>query len=224
MLLYILSGLVLVCVIEYLTLGSIYYFIEIVFFRRKSKVIALTFDDGPDPVFSREILKLLKQYKVKATFFVCGKQSQKYPEVISQMVREGHEIGNHSVNHRQMIFKKPSTIYAEIMQTDEILKKLGVQDKLYFRPPFGRYLLITPLLLAKLKKKMIMWNIPSKDYKAKSADEIIRRVLKNAKKGGIIVMHDGRADRSKSVKALAQIIPELLAKGFTFQTIDEYIN
>jgi peptidoglycan/xylan/chitin deacetylase (PgdA/CDA1 family) len=216
--------IILILIVEYFTLGKIFWFTQIFFFNPKSKKLVLTFDDGPHPKFTEEVMGILKKYKIKATFFVCGKESEENPEIIRKLIADGHEIGNHSWNHLKMIFKSPKRIEQEIVQTDNLLRKLGVKGKIYFRPPFMRFLFITPIVVAKLKKKMVLWNIPTKDYKAKSVEEISKRVFDKCTNGGIIVMHDGRADRTLSVKALDKIVPELLEKGYEFTLLSEYLN
>ncbi len=210
--------------IEYFSLGKIFWFAQIIFFNPKSKKLVLTFDDGPDPKFTRDVMQILGKYNIKATFFVCGKESEENPEIIKELVANGHEVGNHSWNHINMIFKSPKRIKKEIEQTDNLLRELGVKGEIYFRTPFMRFFIITPIIAAKLKKKIILWNIPTKDYKAKGVDGISKRIFNKCKNGGIIVMHDGRADRSLSVKALEEIVPQLLEKGHEFSSLSDYLN
>lgn len=224
MILIIILVMLLLFAVEYLSKGSIWWFTEIIFFRPKPQTLALTFDDGPDPKFTPQILQILREYRIPATFFVCGKESKQYPQLIRQILAEGHEIGNHGWNHLNMVFKKPDKIRSEIDKTDQLLKSLGAEEPIHFRPPFTRMFLITPLIAAKMHKKIFLWNIASKDYKAKSSDQIVQNVLQRSSKGGIIVMHDGRADRQKSVDALKKIVPELLQRNFCFQTCTQYLK
>jgi len=216
--------MLLLFAVEYLSKGSIWWFTEIIFFRHKPQSLALTFDDGPDPKFTPQILQVLKEHKIQATFFVCGKESAQQPELIKQILAEGHEIGNHGWHHLNMVFKSPAKIRSEIAKTDQLLKELGVEEPIHFRPPFTRMFLITPMIAAQMQKKIFLWNIASKDYKAKSVSQIVQNVRQGSAKGGIIVMHDGRADRQKSVDALKIIIPELLKRNFRFQTCSQYLK
>ena len=224
MLIIIILLVALVFALEYFSRGSIWWFSEIIFFRRQPQTIVLTFDDGPDPRYTTEIIEILKKYQIRATFFVCGKESSQHPEIIEALLAAGHEIGNHGWNHLNMIFKTPTKIRREIVETDNLLRDLGVRGKIHFRPPFTRMFLLTPIIAAKLHKKIFLWNIPSKDFKARSVAEIVENVLKKSKQGGIIVMHDGRGDRQKSVEALRIIIPELLKREFIFQTCSQYLD
>lgn len=216
--------MLLIFAIEYLSIGSIYFFSEIIFFRRKPRTICLTFDDGPNPIYTKEIIDFLDSYQIRATFFVCGKEASENSELIKELVEKGHEIGNHGWNHLNMIFKSPITIRSEIEKTDKLLRNLDVKGQIHFRPPFTRMFLITPYIAMRMRKKIFLWNIPSKDYKAKNVTQIINKVMKKAIKGGIIVMHDGRADRSKSLEALKIIVPLLVEKHFKFETCSDYIK
>jgi len=220
----IIAMIVLVLALEYIILGKCFWFTEIIFYNPHSKKLVLTFDDGPHPIYTREVMGILRKYNLPATFFVCGKESELHPEIIKELIEVGHEIGNHSWNHKNMIFKTPKKIRKELARTDQLLRNLGVKGDIHFRPPFTRFFIVTPLIAATMKKKLFLWNIPSKDYRSKSVDEIVGRILKRVKKGGIIVMHDGRADRSLSVQALERLLPILIQRGFEFTTCSEYLR
>ena len=193
--------------------------------NRKEKSIALTFDDGPHPLFTVSILKSLAEYNIKATFFITGKDAEEHSELVQKIIHEGHEIGNHSFSHKSLIFRSIIFIINEIEKTDKILKNLGVKGEIYFRPPYGRIGAIARMVLRKMRKKIILWDNGPKDFKCLSCEEVVDKVLKKLKPGSIIVLHDGGGvDRSITVKAVDMLIPEILKKGYKFQTVSELIS
>ena len=189
----------------------------------EKKVVALTYDDGPNPPYTNQLLELLDRYHIKATFFVIGKTIEKYPETVQLIVSKGHELGNHSYSHNQMIFKNPWKIWSEIENTDKLLRQLGVKQQIHFRAPFARKLLVLPYILAKLHKKNILWDVDSKDYEATNSEIIEKNVLEQVSPGSIILMHDGGGERSRTVVATERLIKKLREKGYTFKTISELL-
>ncbi len=206
------------------------FFPKIIFgIKTKEKILALTFDDGPHPVFTLELLKLLAEFNVKATFFVSGKNVEQHKDIVKQIVANGHELGNHAYSHRNLIFKTTSFIRNEIEKTDDLIRSCGVDAPVIVRPPFGRFLISALYVFYKLKKKIILWNIPTKDYKATNSEQIISKVYRNLKPGGIIVMHDAGkdnslVDRSISLQAVRILVNDLPIKGYRFVTIQELLS
>ncbi|HEY9675751.1 MAG TPA: polysaccharide deacetylase family protein, partial [Waterburya sp.] len=143
------------------------------------KVVALTYDDGPNPPYTNQLLELLERNQIKATFFVIGEKAEKYPETVRLILSKGHEVGNHSYSHMQLIFKNPFFIRSEIEKTDKLLRQLGAKQEIHFRAPYGRKLLALPYILSKMQKKNILWNLDSKDYEASNSESIIDYVIKN---------------------------------------------
>lgn len=188
------------------------------------KVIALTFDDGPGPKNTAEILEILKKNHIKATFFLVGQMVSFHPQIAKQIAEEGHVIGNHTWHHwyRRM---NVATAASEINRTAEIIyKTTGVKTTL-FRPP-GGFLHNGLVDYAKSQKYAIMmWSDESGDSQRRGqAANLIKNVVKSAKPGGIVLMHDGGGNRSRTVKALPQIIADLKAKGYKFVTIPELLE
>jgi peptidoglycan-N-acetylglucosamine deacetylase len=184
------------------------------------KVIALTFDDGPWPQTTENILTTLKQENVKATFFVIGQPLRSFPEIAKKVVADGHEIANHTVHHW---YHKMSPLVAqrEIDDTNKIiLETLNVKTN-YFRPPGG---VLTNGLVAyahKLDDAVLMWSADSGDSQPRrpSPETIIKNVMAQAKPGGIVLMHDGGGKHENTAKALPVIIKKLRAAGYRFTTI-----
>ena len=181
------------------------------------KEIALTFDDGPDAIFTPKIVEILNEFNIKATFFLLGRNIERNPEIVKELIKQKHEIGNHSYSHKTLIFKSPKYVRDEIEKTDHLLVEFGLEKTQLFRPPYGRYFISLLFVLWKMKKKMVLWNIGPKDFKATSSDEIIFRIEKEIKPGSIIVLHDKSGE--KTLAALKILIPKLLEQNYEFKTI-----
>jgi len=199
--------------------------------KTTDKVIALTFDDGPNPDFTEKILDIFKEKGIKATFFTTGRSIENNKSIVQRMINEGHELGNHSYSHINLIFKKKKVILDEIVRTDKLIREFGVKGDIHFRPPYGRILLTAASVLATLNKKVIMWNVPTKDYKENDPEIILKRIYKRVKPGSIIVLHDSGLDkpekiidRNATIIAVKQIVKELPKKGYKFKTISELIE
>ncbi|MGD1714284.1 polysaccharide deacetylase family protein [Dapis sp. BLCC M172] len=187
----------------------------------KEKVIALTYDDGPT-IYTKQILDILESYQVKATFFVVGKNIEKYPELVKLTLARGHELANHSYNHINMSVASPELIKSEIEKTDRFLRQLGVTSTIRFRPPYGQQSPELLKLLLQMQKQLIMWDVSSRDYLQKHTQEsMVNRVINHVRNGSIILLHDRF---SKTVKATEIIIKSLKARGYSFKTIDEILT
>ncbi|MEH2438218.1 MAG: polysaccharide deacetylase family protein [Nostoc sp.] len=192
--------------------------------RNNEKVIALGIDDGPWPKTTLEMLDILKQNDVKVTFFWVGQALQVNPDLAKQEVAEGHAIGNHTWHHwyRRM---DEATAKSEIDRTaDLIYKTTGVKTAL-FRPP-GGFLNNGLAAYAKSQKDaVIMWSLTSADTDPHAKPQaFVNNVLKGAKPGSIVLMHDGGGDRQRTVQALPQIISGLKQQGYRFVTIPELLK
>ena len=192
----------------------------------QEKVVALTYDDGPYPPYTNQLLDILDRYQVKATFFEIGRNIEKHPEIVPMIIARGNELGNHSYSHKDMMFKPREYLLSEIAKTDKLLQELGVkQDSISFRPPWGRRFVVLSYLLSQMHKKLIMWDVDSQDYeKTHTAEEIANRVIDNVRSGSIVVMHDGGGDRSKTVAATDMIVKTLQSKGYAFKTVSELLK
>ena len=191
----------------------------------QEKVIALTFDDGPG-IYTEEIIQVLKEEKVKATFFLTGKEIEENIEAAIKLVEEGHEIGNHTYSHQRMVLKKPSFIKSEIETTDKLIRQIGYQGEIHFRPPNGKRLFILPYYLSKNNRKTILWNIEPKtaDNNAGSAEKIVAHVKRNASPGSIILLHVMYESRIESLNSVRGIIESLQEQDYKFVTISELMK
>ena len=187
------------------------------------KVIALTFDDGPWPEYTAQILDILKKNQVKGTFFVVGKMLEIYPDLGKRIVDEGHAIANHTWHHWYHYFNKQAAAFEIDRTSDLIYKTTGVKTTL-FRPPGGK---LHNGLAAYAKSKnytVVMWSADSIDYKRPSPSTLVNRVIGQSASGGIILMHDGGGNRSNTVAALPSMIQKFQEKGYRFVTVTELLE
>lgn len=181
-----------------------------------SPVIALTFDDGPSLAFTPQILGVLEQYGVSATFFCDGQQVQSYPGLVQQMSQAGETIGNHGWNHSDLTRLSPDMIRGQLRSTSIAIQRATGISPTLFRPPYGDTNGVVSSIASQLGMYQILWTIDSRDWQRPGAGAIVSTVLTNARSGSIVLMHDGGGDRSQTVQALPQIIVGLRQRGFTF--------
>lgn len=192
------------------------------------KVVALTFDDGPSS-YTQEILALLQEKGVHATFFLLGKNAERHPALVRQIYQEGHEIGNHSYSHLPLIFKSSSFIREEIEKTDRIIRQSGYLGPIHFRAPYGRKLFALPWILSQLGRPHILFDVIPDDWASPGVLTIVERILAQVRPGSIILCHDGNGDsrgqeRSQTVQATAIVIEKLRDAGYQFVTISELLE
>ncbi|MGV8813717.1 MAG: polysaccharide deacetylase family protein [Gelidibacter sp.] len=188
----------------------------------KEKKIAITFDDGPNSKFTLEILKILKRYNAKATFFCIGKNIEKHPEILKVISENGHAIGNHSFSHDVMIdFNSTENWMNEIKQTDNSIQRIIAKKTTLFRPPFG---VTTPKLAKALKvteHDVIGWNIRSYDTIIKNPKHIVKNITKQIQPGSIILLHDKQINVLLVLEHLLQFLQK---QDYQSVTINELLN
>lgn len=189
-------------------------------------VVALTFDDGPSARFTKDVLTILKDRDVKATFFLIGKETAENLPQARLIVDAGHEIGNHSYSHSNMAWMGPARVKDEIERTDAAIRAAGYQGEILFRPPYGKKLVTLPWYLSHNNRKTIMWDVEPESYPeiAGNADAMTRYVVDNAKNGSIIILHVMYRGRDVSRQALPQIIDGLRQRGFGFVTVSDLLK
>ncbi|MEF9990923.1 MAG: polysaccharide deacetylase family protein [Peptostreptococcaceae bacterium] len=192
------------------------------------KIIALTFDDGPDNVFTPQILDILKKYDVKATFFLVGENVVWNSEIVKRENEEGHEIGNHTFTHINVAKRSYGEIDKEITDTQEAIKKIIGKEPKLFRPP---YRAISRNMCSIVKEKdmnIILWsNLDPRDWSNPGVYSITNTILTKSQNGTIILLHDYntvRNSKSQTIQALDIIIPKLKAQGYKFVTISQMIE
>jgi peptidoglycan-N-acetylglucosamine deacetylase len=190
-----------------------------VLFNILDESIHLTFDDGPHPIATPIILQELKRCNIQATFFILGQNAQKFPDLVRRIQAEGHQIGNHSFTHGNLIFKGKSFLRDEIQRTMETLEMIIGRHSRYFRPPYGYFDWTTINVLHELELTCTLWNVDSKDYRLNSAAEISHRVIPNTTHGSVLLFHDNNNTSTRVKTYLPVIIDTLRGKGFNFKTL-----
>jgi len=191
---------------------------------RKAKKIALSFDDGPSEK-TEGIIKILKKYYVKGTFFVVGNKVIRNEKTMKKITMGGHEIGNHTYNHTRLLFKSKGLIKKEIEKTDKVLSKRDIKTKL-FRPPYSKFGLGLLAVSKKLNKKIILMDVAPRDFEDLFTEEVVKFILRYTKPGSIIDLHDsGWVGRKSDIPLiLKKIIPTLQKKGYEFVTVSELLE
>ncbi|WP_280769373.1 polysaccharide deacetylase family protein [Salipaludibacillus daqingensis] len=193
----------------------------------EQKQVALTFDDGPDILYTTQILEILKEKGVPATFFVVGQQVEKHPEMMKRIVDEGHAFGNHSFTHSLFPDIQSSDVQNELRQTQDIISDTVGRQSDLFRPPFGALTRADEELIHRIGFRSIMWSVDTMDWSGLSGDEIYSTVINEISPGGIVLQHniDWNPENLKgTVDALPKIIDELQRQGYTFVTIQTLLE
>jgi len=182
--------------------------------NNNTKEIYITFDDSPTPKFTYWILNLLSRLNIKATFFCVGKESEKLPEIISDITNEGHSIGNHTYSHKYALFSSTKKYLKDIEKCKSVLPRTTL-----FRPPYGK---IYPWQIKKIKQhyKIIMWDVLSYDFKKKiSSERLKQNVFNNIENGSIIVFHDNKKSEKILKECLEEILIQLIKEEYKFSTL-----
>lgn len=186
--------------------------------------IALTFDDGPHPRYTPQILDILDKYGIKATFFTIGVNAVYYPDVIEDVIRRGHEIGNHTYSHPHVSCLNSETLKNEVEKCESVIFGLTDYRTKLFRPPEGMIDADVRQVLRGLDYKVILWDIDTLDWANTPSEKIAESVIENVSSGDIILMHDYVSYNSPTPKALELFIPELLKRGYRFVVVSELIG
>ena len=192
----------------------------------KEPAVALTFDDGPGEA-TPAILDVLKRTGIRATFFLCAQNVERYPELARRIAAEGHEIGNHTYSHPNLFWKSPGKIAWEIQQAQRVIEQHTGRRPSVFRPPYGvRWFGLFPIL-ATHGLKTVMWSVSGVDWKW-PAERIVRRVVERTRPGSIILLHDGVPQKEGGNRAAtAQALPEIvrsLGERFRFVAVSEMMG
>lgn len=195
--------------------------------QTNEKVVALTFDDGPDPKHTPVVLDSLNKKNAKATFFVMGNKAEKNPELLKEMVAAGHEIGNHSYSHADYRNKNHQYLENDIKETNDLIFRLTASKPVLFRPPGG--FLSHELIEITQKNGLTVaywsYETDSKDWvNGKSAESIANHIVRKIKPGQIIILHDGCPNGMQTAHAVSIILDRLSSEGYRFVTMSELIN
>lgn len=189
---------------------------------RRNRTLALTFDDGPDPINTPRVLDVLKANGVNATFFIIGVQAECHPEIVRRIIDEGHEIGNHAYRHVKFAALPVRDQLDEIDRTDRLLTQYDGRPWHWFRPPQGRLPLTLLLALLKKRHRIAMWSYDSLDYQAESVASIQSRFLsKPVRNGDVILFHD---DTDPTALAFEALLGQWRAQGYKFSLLSQRVS
>lgn len=190
-----------------------------------ARAVAFTFDDGPNPVYTPQLLDIFRHARGKATFFMIGQQIDANPATAAAVHAGGHELGNHTFTHPKLTQLAPDAVRAELVQTDERIQTLIGAPARTFRPPF---LDVNDKILA-LAAELGYWsigavNLETRDWEQPGVDHILEKTREYVGSGSILLFHDGFGDRSQSVEAVRILVAELAAQDYRFVTVSELLE
>ncbi|KUG03197.1 polysaccharide deacetylase family protein [hydrocarbon metagenome] len=191
---------------------------------RGDKLVALTFDDGPDPVYTPRALDILDQHQIKATFFVVGEQAEYYPDLLLQAVERGHEIENHTFTHPDLTRESYNQVVLEILKTQQVIENITKRSPVYFRPPKRLTNRQVTEMVEQQGLKTVLWTVGVESQESPTVQNMAERVINHARPGCIILAHDGRLDRSRTLEALPLIIEGYQQMGYRFVTLEELMQ
>jgi len=212
------------CIFTVQVMASTYSSEPIRHVKTTQKVVALTFDDGPEAPYTQKMLDVLKKHNVKATFYMLGGNAKAYPQLVKEVIQDGHDIGNHTWSHSMMKNKSVEAMKKDIQSVDTVLRNLGYQKEITFRAPHGVTSPNLKIALSQLNKRMVLFTFLAQDWTKISAQNIYDNVMKQMKPGLIIVLHDGGKRRDNTVKATEMLIETLEKQGYKFVTVSELLK
>jgi peptidoglycan/xylan/chitin deacetylase (PgdA/CDA1 family) len=195
---------------------------------RGTKQLALTYDDGPNDPHTLRLLEVLERHNVHATFFLIGRFARQRPDIVREVVKAGHVVGNHTFTHPQLTFKSEAEIRKELADCRAALQDVIGEHSNLFRPPFGGRRPAVLRIARELRLEPVMWNVTCYDWNAPPAAAIENKVTKQMRGGDVILLHDGGhremgADRSQTVLATDHLINHYKSEGYEFTTIPQML-
>jgi len=194
-----------------------------------SRLLALTYDDGPNDPWTFRLMEVLNRHQVKATFFLVGKFVEQRPDIARALVSAGHVIGNHTWDHPNLIFCSSAEVRRQLQRTQQAIRDATGIDVTLFRPPFGGRRPASMRVARSLGLQAVMWNVTCRDWTPRSTDEIVALAESQIKGGNVILLHDGEfhrigVDRSRSVEASDRLLTRYKSNGYQFVTIPEMMQ
>jgi peptidoglycan-N-acetylglucosamine deacetylase len=189
------------------------------------RVVAITFDDGPNPVYTQQILDIFSEAKGKATFFMIGEQMRNHPEVVKHVAEQGHEIGNHTFTHPKLSQLSLEDCREEIDQTEKLIEDMTGRKPVVFRPPYLDYNQDNVTILQQKGYSMIgALNLEAQDWEQPGVEHILGKSRNVVKNGGILIFHDGFGDRSQTIEAVRMLVSELTSQDYQLVTVSELLK
>lgn len=193
-----------------------HFFAPSIVLRSNSESMHLTFDDGPHPIATPKILAALRERRLKATFFLLGSNCRKYPDLVREVISEGHSIGNHTYNHVCLRFKGRSFIQNEIQQTEDAIQSVVGHGTHLFRPPYGCFNLAIADVVKRMNSTCVLWDTDSKDFRKSTLTAIRNRVDRQSRNGSILLFHDNELTADRIESYIPQMLDFLLEQKITF--------
>ena len=198
-------------------------------FGRGSKQIALTYDDGPNDPHTLKLLEVLAKHDVRATFFMIGRYVRERPDIVGEVMRAGHVIGNHTFTHPLLIFESAAQTRTQLLECRSALQDAIGEHSNLFRPPFGGRRPATLRVARDLGLETVMWNVTGYDWNARPAAEIEKKVARQMRGGAVILLHDGGhramgSDRAQTVIATDNLIRRYLDQGHEFVAVETAVS
>jgi len=191
----------------------------------RRKAVAFTFDDGPDPVYTAQLMELFREHGGKATFFVVGQALERYPDVAKRLHEEGHELGNHTYSHPHLPELDEAGRREELDRTDALIETLTGAKPVSYRAPF---LATDERLDALVRERGYAsaggTNLEARDWSMPGADHIVDATRPSLRPGSVVLLHDGAGDRSQTVEAVRRLLPEAIALGLELVTFGELVR
>ncbi len=197
--------------------------------KTNERIVALTYDDGPNPPYTERLLDVLAKHNVKATFFMIGNRIERHPETVNRVIAEGHQVGNHTYSHPLLGFLPPPYVRRQLERTDDLIRQHGIVEEIVFRAPLLTRFLPVAYVLAKDDRTHISCKVWGWDWITQNSDRIAKTILRKVKPGSIIVLHDGKAEnrnanRSGTVEATERIVTALKGDGYRFVLLSDVDN
>lgn len=189
--------------------------------RPRYRTLALTFDDGPNDAWTPKIMDALEKHGARGTFFCMGHAVKVYPEVHRETVARGHETGTHSWLHADYNKLSDAAIRADVRKCLDTMKAAGAKNVRWCRPPYGNHSPRVDRVIAEFGMRVAMWDVDTNDWQLPGVDKLVSRILKGARDGGIILMHDGPRKREQTLAAVQRVVPQLQAQGYRLVTLSE---
>ncbi|MGK5501201.1 polysaccharide deacetylase family protein [Streptomyces sp. URMC 125] len=180
------------------------------------RTVSFTFDDGPDPTHTPNLLAVLRKHNVKATFCLWGDHVRQHPHLVARIAADGHRLCNHSLSHQDMGGWSQQQVRQNLEQTNNLIRQAAPGARItYFRAPYGSWGQ-SPQVAAALGMQPLGWRLAVNDWQPPGTGELVRRIMQGVTPGAVVLLHDGGGDRSQTVAAVDQTIPQLKAQGYTF--------
>ena len=187
-------------------------------------MVALTFDDGPSRDDLEPVLDALDRAGVPGTFYIVGEQAAKNPGALEALVAAGHELGNHSWDHRRLVAVTPGTVEEEITSTDEVIAAAGQEGPITFRPPNAKKLVVLPLWLAQYDRTTVMWDVEVDEFsETPTPEDLAAEAAAQVTPGSIILLHPWYG-RERTRQAIGPLVEQLRAQGYSFVTVSDLLS